>query len=68
MVNIQAAATGAPTRQPAPTRVLVSQGEHAATSHAGSCLGIRAAVSGPIKDFLSKKKKKNAVWKSVWKG
>eukprot|EP00235_Prasinoderma_singulare_P012165 CAMPEP_0119168302 /NCGR_PEP_ID=MMETSP1315-20130426/7127_1 /TAXON_ID=676789 /ORGANISM="Prasinoderma singularis, Strain RCC927" /LENGTH=60 /DNA_ID=CAMNT_0007161803 /DNA_START=148 /DNA_END=327 /DNA_ORIENTATION=+ len=31
------ARTGAPTRQPAPTRVLVSRGKHAATSHAGSC-------------------------------
>ena len=44
-------ATGALTRQPAPTRVLVSRGKHAATSHAGSCPGMRQLCQVPIRDF-----------------
>ena len=34
-------ATGALTRQPAPARVFVRRGKHAATSHEGSCPGMR---------------------------
>ena len=43
-------------------RVLVSRGKRSATSHEGSCPGMRQ-LSGPIRDFLTvKKKKKDQYW------